>query len=207
MKKLTVAALIAGPFALAFATFAPTYKLTLDGQVVTTEGTLINGRLFVPADSIAKALGKSYTYKPGSTVATIDANGGQFQATGAEGKTGSWLFNGRTRVMLGTSFEDLNDRKVISLEVRNAEPTKKGYNFGFQNTKYTLYDADGNSIEGNIVSDDYYSYDIQPATMKRIQVKYRFTEGFKPVRMVLSLQTQISGHPPKDEIFRISLVQ
>lgn len=180
-------------------------KLVLDGQTISTKGIVQNGQLYIPASDVAKALGKSYAYNSATKTGSITDGGGATQNDGVNGNADEWLTNGRTRVKLNSGFEDKDGKKLLSFEFRNGEKKPKSYNFGFPQTDYILYDEDGNSKEGELEGGEAYSVGIQPAAMQRIKVWYRFGDDFKPVRLVVTLGTQISGNPAKVEVFRIKL--
>ena len=181
-------------------------KLVLDGQTISTRGIVQNGQLYVPASDVAKALGKSYAYNAATKTGNISDSGGANQNEGASGNVGEWITNGRTRVKLEPGFTDgERGKKLLSFEFRNAEKKVKSFNFGYTATDYILYDAEGNSKEGELEGSEAYSVDLQPAAMQKIRVYYKFEDDFKPVRLVITLGTQISGNPAKQETFRIKL--
>lgn len=180
-------------------------KLTLDGQTISTRGIVQGGQLFVPAADVAKALGKTYAYNAGTKTGTIADGGGASQNDGVSGKVGDWLTNGRTRIKLEPGFTEGDGKKFLTFEVRNGEKKLKDYHFGFTVTDYVLYDEQGNSKAGELEGSEAYSVGLQPAAMQRFKVYYRFEDDFKPVRLVVTLETQISGNPAKNEVFRIKL--
>lgn len=189
----------------AMASFQASGRLILDGTTISTRGIVQNGQLYVPAADVAKALGKGYAYNAASKTGTISDTGGVNQNEGVSGKVGEWLTNGRTRVKLEPGFTEKDNKKLLSFEFRNGEKKAKSYNFGYTATDYILYDSEGNSKEGELDGTEAYSVDLQPAAMQRIKVWYRFEDDFKPVRLVVTLVTQISGNPAKQEVFRVSL--
>jgi hypothetical protein len=205
MRRYVVLVSLLAVGCLAVAAYQASAKLTLDGTTISTRGIVQNGQLYVPAADVAKALGKSYAFNAASKTGTISDSGGATQNQGVSGKVGEWITNGRTRVKLDPGFTENGDKKLLSFEFRNGEKKAKSYNFGFGDTDYILYDAEGNSKEGELEGSEAYSVDLQPAAMQRIKVYYRFGDDFKPVRLVITLGTQISGNPDKKEVFRIQL--
>lgn len=203
LKKLAIAAGVCVA-AMAFA-YQASAKLVLDGQTISSKGIIQNGQLYVPASDVAKALGKNYAFNAATKTGTISDGGGANQNDGVSGNVGEWLTNGRTRMKLEPGFTDKDDRKLLSFEFRNGEKKPKDFHFGYVQTDYTLYDEDGNSKQGELEGSEAYAASLQPAAMQRIKVWYRFGDDFKPVRLVVTLGTQISGNPAKVEVFRIKL--
>lgn len=180
-------------------------KLVLDGQTISTKGIVQNGQLYVPAADVAKALGKNYSYNAATKTGSMADGGGANQNDGVSGNVGEWLTNGRTRMKLDSGFTTRDDKKLLSFEFRNGEKKPKSFHFGYVDTDYILYDEDGNSKQGELDGNEAYNATLQPAAMQRIKVWYRFEDDFKPVRLVVTLGTQISGNPAKVEVFRIKL--
>lgn len=180
--------------------------VTLDGKPFTKKGAVINGQLYVPASDVAKAFSLDLKYDAANSAATFTTSGGQEAATGAEGKTDEWLFNGHTRVKLSSATSTIARGTVYLLEVRNADKKTKVFNFGFSETQLLLLDADENQVPGALVDRDKdYSVWVQSATPYRAKFVFKTPEGFAAKRMVIRLQTQISGNQPVQEVFRVTL--
>lgn len=211
MKPLTlVLALLAASLAVAALVFAPV-KVTLDGKPLSSRGIVQNGVVYVPANDVARALGKSYAFDKKANVAKIGAAGGPAvpagganQADGVAGKAGEVIFNGVTRLTVGTSFEPGDPYTLLEMEARNAERANKTYHFGYTSTKYTLFDPSGNAVEGEMKNNDHYAVDLPQGQFRKFKVSFRMPHGFVPARLVIHLSTQVPGNPAKMEVFRVS---
>lgn len=205
---LALSAVFAG-VALA-AVFAP-IKVMIDGKLVSSRAIQKDGLVYVPVTDLAKAMGKTYSFDKATNTAKLGggatvkpvAGGGAFQAEGVDGKAGETLFNGITRATVATSFTPGDPYTTLEIEFRNAEKATKAYHFGYTATRYTLFDDAGTAIEGEMKNNDHYAVDLAQAEFRKILVSFRMPAGFKPSRLVIRLDTQVSGNPPRIEIFRV----
>lgn len=204
MKGLVIALGLLCAAAVAFALAQSGIKVTLDGKPLSSRGFVKDGLVYIPANDVAKALGKTYAYDKAKKSARLGSAGGAFQTDGIEGKAGETLFNGITRFTVGTTLTPGEPYTILEIEARNAEKSNKTYKFGFTSTRYTVFDAAGIAIEGEMKNNDYYAVPLAQAEFRKVPVSFKFPAGFVPVRMVVRLETQVSGNPPRSEIFRIT---
>lgn len=204
MRNFLLGLAILGTSALGLAIVQSGIKVTLDGKPLSSRGFVRDGQVYIPASDVAKALGKSYAYDKAKKTARLGTAGGTVQSTGVDGKAGETLFNGVTRLTVGTQFIPGDPYTLLDFEARNGENKEKTYHFGFTSTKYTLFDAAGQSVEGEMKNNDHYAVDLPPAEFRKFQVSFRFPAGFQPVRMVVRLSTQVPGNPAKIEVFRVA---
>lgn len=202
--QAVTALFLAGTIALASQNKLVT--VTLEGQPITKNGRIINGKLYIPADEAAKAFGHKLEYKSGASSAKFVLAGGANPEQGADGIVDEWLFNGITRLMLMSNREIENGKVVFMLEVRNAERASKIYRFGFSEAQFLLFDAKGNQVTVNLMElNKDYSVDVKPATPYRVRYGCTFPDGFEPIRAVIRIPTQIQGNPMRIELFRVNL--
>jgi len=203
MKKTLIATLfVTVAIAAAQIVLSPTVRVTLDGKPMTEKGLIYKGTLYVPASDFAQATGRSVKTEQVGKAYAMALGGGANAADGASGKVGETLFNGKTRLTVQAPQVQGN-KLVFNMEVRNAETKTKTYYLTLSESKYTLLDAEGSSMEAFSVSESFP--DLQPGTMKRFVVNYDMSKGIVPERMVVSLHTHVPGSDPKKEVFRISL--
>ncbi len=204
MRIFGVITIFIAILAIAIAAGQKAIQVSIDGKVVSSRGLLKDGVVYVRLDDLAKASGKSYSFDRAKAIAKVAAVGGTFQADGVEGMAGAFIDNGISRLKVATAFNDAGAENVLEIEVRNAEKQTKDYNFGFTVTKYTLFDSNGNAVEGTLIGSEMYSVGLAQAEFRKLNVKFRFPAGYAPTRLVIRLQTQISGKPPRSEIFRVN---
>jgi hypothetical protein len=202
MKRVTIlAAMAAASAALAFS-FVQGIKVTVDGQAMTGNAIMHNGSLYLPAADVAKAMGRTLKADaPGKSYSLIKA-GGANAGEGVTGKPGETMFNGATRLTVNAP-EVEGGKLTLNMEVRNAEQKTKTYYLTLSESKYTLLDADGNSLEADSVSESFP--DLDPGSMKKFTVKFDVSRGFSPVRLVVRLNVHVPGNPRKAEFFRVAL--
>jgi hypothetical protein len=175
-------------------------SISFDGQPMTSKAIIRNGVLFIPAEDVARATGRNLKAEvPGKSYSFMPS-GGANAAEGASGKAGDVLFNGTTRLTVISPMIE-GDRLILNMEVRNAEKKTKTYYVTLSESKYPLFDSQGNSLEPMSVSESFP--ELEPGSMKKFVVKYDISKGFKPERMVVTLHTHVPGNSPKKETFRI----
>ncbi len=195
--------------------FAPV-KVLLDGKTLSTRGIVQNGQVYVPAADVAKALGKTYAFDKKANVAKLSGGssaanpgpgtpaGGADPSAGVDGKAGDVLFNGITRLTVGTELRVGDPYTTLEIEARNAEKVAKNYKFGFTSTRYTLFDSAGVAIEGEMKNNDHYVVELAQAEFRVVKVSFKLPPDYRPARLVVRLSTQVYGHPQKEEVFRVT---
>lgn len=178
--------------------------VTIDGRELSAKGRVIDGQLYVPVAAVAKAYNLDVEFDGGAK-ATLTTQGGANAVAGAEGKAGEWLLNGKTRCMIKAAPIKEDGILVLSIELRNAEKTRKQYLLGFDQTKITLYDTNGSEALGTLVdrNRDYANW-VEPGSTWNFKVKFAAPEGFEAKRAVLYIFTQKSGSKPESDVFRVS---
>lgn len=192
-------------------------KVWLDGLLVSSNGMVVKGKVYLPAEDLAKALGKPYLYDPGTHRAVLGAlkkiaegsessaqqlPGGANPEEGVEGKADAWLFNGSTRLMVFSNAERIEDGIVYTLEVRNGTRSYREYSLDHNGAQPVLYDEHGFDYTGEAEPGDWY--ELYPGTPKKVKVKFHVPEDVRPAKLVLRIAAG-QRTDSKIELFRVNL--
>lgn len=188
-RTLVFGLLAAGAVALAQAA----YTFTINGKAARLETVERNGRVFVDAEALAKALGASVTVDRAKRSVVIVSAGqnaqqdvqGTTQLAGGEGAIGKTYSLGKgdyalnftlksaefsvSRVTVGTNvYAPKANEKLLVLRYTVQNPQKRDMNLSYSSFKITAVDAkDVNHVFGNYIaregSNDSLNVSLKPA--------------------------------------------